>query len=72
MVSKIKSLELELKKLQETNEVLVSDIQTMREETESDKSYIEELKDQIANYRLNAKSREVRVVIHVCVINLIV
>ena len=28
------------------------------EETESDKSYIEELKDQIANYRLNAKSRE--------------
>ena len=63
---------MELKKLQETNEVLVSDIQTMREETESDKSYIEELKDQIANYRLNAKSREVRVVIHVCVINLIV
>ena len=55
----VQSLKSEQKELQMTNEALLEDMRALKNESEEDKNYIEELKDQIGNYKLNARLKEV-------------
>lgn len=55
----MQALESEQLTLQETNEVLLEDMRILKNEAEEDKNYIEELKDQLGNYKLNARLKEV-------------
>ena len=55
----IQALVSEQKELQTTNEALLEDMRALKSEAEEDKNYIEELKDQIGNYKLNARLKEV-------------
>ena len=55
----VQALTSEQKELQTTNEALLEDMRALKSEAEEDKNYIEELKDQIGNYKLNARLKEV-------------
>ena len=55
----VQALKSEQKELQTTNEALLDDMRALKNEAEEDKNYIEELKDQIGNFKLNARLKEV-------------
>lgn len=57
--AKIQALEDEQQSLKETNEAILLEMESLRKENEDDKNHIEELKDRVANLRLNMKSKEV-------------
>ena len=68
--AKILALEDEQQSLKETNEAILLEMESLRKESEDDKNHIEELKDRVANLRLNMKSKEVY--IYVIYVRLIV
>lgn len=52
-------LQSEKKQLTETNETMHLNIEQLRTEKEEHMNHIEEFRDQVANLKLNLKSREV-------------
>jgi chromosome segregation ATPase len=54
----VDNLQKELDVLKSTNESIIANLDKLKKEAEDDKSYIEELKDQVGNLRLNSAVKE--------------